>query len=434
MARIVMTQAADFEAAINTLLSLKRESAADVDEAVAAIVRAVRKDGDGALIELTRRFDGHEIDAQNLRIDQAEIEAAEDDCEPALLDALDLAARRIAAFHQRQLPADERYTDDTGTELGWRWTPVDAAGLYVPGGLAAYPSSVLMNAIPARVAGVGRLVMTVPTPRGQVNPLVLAAAKRAGVDEVYRIGGAQAIAAMAYGTQTLSPVDVIVGPGNAYVAAAKRQVFGRVGIDSVAGPSEIMVVADARNDPAWIAADLLSQAEHDPSSQSILITDDRKFAEAVLVAAEEQIAQSPRRDITRAAWDDNSAVIVTESIEAAPAIINRFAPEHLELAVDEPEALLPAIRHAGAIFLGRHTPEAIGDYVAGPDHVLPTAQAARYASGLSVLDFMKRTTLTRCTPASLRAIGPAAARLADAEGLPAHARSVRIRLETDDQE
>ncbi len=418
----------NFETAFKALLALKRETSKDVNDSAAAIIADVLEKGDAALFDYTTKFDGFEANRQSVLITPQMCDEAEQACAPELLAALRMAAKRIHDYHEKQKPQDIRYTDDQGVELGWRWTPVDAAGLYVPGGLASYPSSVLMNAIPAKVAGVKRLVMTAPAPKGIMNPLVLAAAKLAGISEIYCVGGAQAVAALAYGTKTIAPVDKIVGPGNAYVAAAKRQVFGKVGIDSIAGPSEILVVADAKNDPEWIAADLLSQAEHDPSSQSILITDDHDFADRVAQAASNQIETSPRQDITAAAWADNSAIIVVRSLDDAPALVNRLAPEHLELAVDDPDAMALEVRHAGAIFLGRHTPEAVGDYVAGPDHVLPTAQAARYASGLSVIDFMKRTSLIGCTPAALRNIGPAGAILADAEGLPAHAHSIRVRL------
>ena len=428
MARLIVQSDPDFETEFTRLLSLKRETAQDVNDLVGDILKDIQTRGDAALFDYTQKFDKFAATPQSVIVTQAECDAAEAACNHDLLAALDLAASRILSFHERQKPADELYTDEAGVTLGWRWTPVDAAGLYVPGGLASYPSSVLMNAIPARVAGVQRLVMTAPAPGGKLNPLVLAAAKRAGVTEIYRVGGAQAIGALAYGTDMIAPVDKIVGPGNAFVAAAKRQVFGKVGIDSIAGPSEILVVADGLNNPDWIAADLLSQAEHDPSSQSILITADQAFAQKVSQAATQQIAASSRADITRAAWTDNSAIIVVEAMSDAPSLVNRLAPEHLELAVDDPQSLLSEIRHAGAIFMGRHTPEAIGDYIAGPDHVLPTAQAARYASGLSVLDFMKRTSLIGCTPEALSMIGPAAATLADAEGLPSHAQSIRIRL------
>ena len=420
----------DFETAFQTFVQKSRDSDEDVSGAVAGVIADVRKRGVEAVIDYTRRFDGFTPTPETILVTSAEIEAAEAACEADLLEALSFAAKRITAYHEKQRPEDLSYTDDVGVSLGWRWTPVDAAGLYAPGGRAAYPSSVLMNAVPAKVAGVKRLGMVTPTPGGEINPAVLAAAKIAGVDEIYRIGGAQAVAALAFGAHPIDPVDVIVGPGNAYVAEAKRQVFGHVGIDSVAGPSEILVVADGKNNPAWIAADLLSQAEHDPSSQSILITDDADFADRVAVEAAEQITASPRREVTQAAWDNNSAIIVVaDLVSEAPPLVDRIAPEHLELAVDDPQAMAAHIRHAGAIFLGRHTPEAVGDYVAGPDHVLPTGGGARFASGLSVLDFMKRTSIIGCDPGSLAAIGPSAARLADAEGLPAHAHSIRVRLD-----
>ena len=418
-----------FEAAFDAFVAQDRDDGADVSGVVAQVIAAVRAEGFEAVKRYTRDFDRFALTEGTVRVSPEETAQAEAACDPADLDALDFAAARIRAYHEKQTPQDMRYTDEAGVTLGWRWTAVDAAGLYAPGGRAAYPSSVLMNAIPARAAGVRRLAMVSPAPDGEMNPLVLAAAKRAGVDEIYRIGGAQAIAALAYGAGSIiSPVDVIVGPGNAYVAEAKRQVFGRVGIDSVAGPSEILVVADGANDPAWIAADLLSQAEHDPSSQSILITDDAGFADKAAAAVEAQLLESPRREIAGAAWAHNSAIIVVDALAEAPALVDRIAPEHLELAVEDPEALLAEIRHAGAIFLGRHAPEAVGDYVAGPDHVLPTARAARYASGLSVYDFMKRTSIIGCDADALAKIGPQAARLADAEGLPSHAHSIRVRL------
>ncbi|MEM9421771.1 MAG: histidinol dehydrogenase [Pseudomonadota bacterium] len=409
-------------------MTLKRETSPDVDATVRDIITAVRIEGDRAVKKYTAEFDRFDVDKLGMAITPDEMARAKASCDAEALDALQFAAHRIAEYHRRQLPEDKRYTDEEGVRLGWRWTPIDAVGLYVPGGLAAYPSSVLMNAVPARVAGAERLVMVVPSPEGQLSPLVLAAAELAGVTEIYRIGGAQAIAALAYGTETIAPVDKIVGPGNAYVAAAKRQVFGQVGIDSIAGPSEVLVLADGQNNPDWIAIDLLSQAEHDASAQAILITDDKKFADAVAAAADKFLQESPRHNITQAAWRENSAIIVTPSIAEGVPLINRLAPEHLELAVDEPEGLLPDIRHAGAIFMGRHTPEAVGDYVAGPDHVLPTARAARFSAGLSVLDFIKRSSIIECTPEALAAIGPAAARLADEEGLWAHARSIRERL------
>lgn len=428
MALRLNNAAADFEAAFDAFAMRERDESGDVAGAVREIVASVRKEGFGALQDYTRRFDGFELTEDNICVSVDEIVRAEASCDADNLKALDFTAARIRAYHEKQLPQDARYTDDQGVMLGWRWTPVEAAGLYAPGGRAAYPSSVLMNAIPAKVAGVSRLAMVTPAPKGELNPLVLAAAKRAGVDEIYRIGGAQAIAALAYGAGPVAAVDVIVGPGNAYVAEAKRQVFGHVGVDSIAGPSEILVVADSHNNPDWIAADLLSQAEHDPSSQSVLITDDAAFADKVEAEITAQLAISSRREIAEAAWNENSAIIIVESLDQAPALVDRIAPEHLELAVDDPEKLLSQVRHAGAIFLGRHAPEAVGDYVAGPDHVLPTARAARYASGLSVLDFMKRTSIIGCDEAALKEVGPAAARLADAEGLPSHAQSVRLRL------
>ena len=420
---------ADFETAFTALLGAKREEATDVDDAVAAIIADVRARGDAALIELTERFDRMTLSAEQLRFAPDEIETLVAGVSAEERAALELAAERIRAYHARQMPSDESWTDEHGATLGWRWTPVAAAGLYVPGGLASYPSSVLMNAIPAKVAGVGRLAITVPTPDGIANPLVLLAARLAGVDEVYRIGGAQAIAALAYGTETIIPVDKITGPGNAFVAAAKRRVFGRVGIDMIAGPSEILVIADGDNDPDWIALDLLSQAEHDESAQSILITTDHAFAAAVAQAVEARLQTLERRAIAGASWRDFGAVIIVPDLETAARLSDRIAPEHLELCVAEPEALASRITHAGAIFLGPWTPEAIGDYVGGPNHVLPTARSARFSSGLSVMDFLKRTTLARMTPAALNAIGPAAETLAIAESLQAHGLSVRARLD-----
>ncbi len=421
--------AADFETQFAELLTAKRESASDVNADVAAIIADVQKRGDQAVIDLTNKFDRLSLKSgEDLRIPQSRLDAAVEQVPAETLDALRLAAQRIEAYHARQLPGPLRFTDEAGVELGHRWTAVDAAGLYVPGGTAAYPSSVLMNAIPARVAGVERVVMVVPTPDGVENPLVLAAAKLAGITEVYRIGGAQAVAALAYGTDTIAPVDKIVGPGNAYVAAAKKQVFGTVGIDMIAGPSEILVVADASNDAGWIAADLLSQAEHDVSSQSILITDDKAFADDVAEAVSRQLAMLKRGEMAGASWRDYGAIITVPALDDAVPLVDRLAPEHLELAVDDPEPLAEKVRHAGAIFLGRYTPEAVGDYVAGTNHVLPTARSARFSSGLSVLDFMKRTSLVKCDADSLGRIGPAAVALADAEGLEAHGRSVSIRL------
>lgn len=428
MARRFRSSDNSFDAVFAAFVEEQRDAGDDVADAVRAIIAAVRKEGFGAVARYTKDFDRLDLTEETAAVSAREIDAAEALCDAEDLAALDLAAARIRSYHEKQMPQDMRYTDDTGVELGWRWTSVDAAGLYAPGGRAAYPSSVLMNAIPAKVAGVSRLAMVTPAPDGEMNPLVLAAAKRAGIDAVYRIGGAQAVAALAFGAAPIQPVDVIVGPGNAYVAEAKRQVFGRVGIDAVAGPSEILVVADAKNDPDWIAADLLSQAEHDPSSQSILITDDEAFADRVAARVDAQVAASPRRAVADAAWRDNSAIIVVDNFDAAPALVDALAPEHLELAVDDPDALAAKIRHAGAIFLGRHTPEAVGDYIAGPDHVLPTARTARFASGLSVMNFLKRTSLIGCDERALRAVGPAGARLADAEGLPSHAASIRLRL------
>ena len=418
----------DFAAQFSALLAAKREVSQDVDEAVAAIIADVVARGDEALGEYTRRFDRVDTATLGLRIGDAEIAAARSACEPAALAALELAHARITAFHLRQKPSDLRFTDEQGVELGWRWSAIEAVGLYVPGGTASYPSSVLMNAVPAKVAGVSRLVMVAPTPGGVVNPLVLAAAQLAGVDEVYRVGGAQAVAALAYGTATIAPVAKIVGPGNAYVAAAKRRVFGTVGIDMIAGPSEVLVLADGNAHPDWIAADLLAQAEHDAAAQSILITNDTGLAEAVEAALVRQLGVLPRRDIAEASWRDFGAVILCERLEDALPLVNRLAPEHLEIMAENAEALASGIRNAGAIFLGAHTPEAIGDYVGGSNHVLPTARSARFSSGLGVLDFMKRTSILKCTPESLRALGPAAIALGEAEGLQAHARSVAIRL------
>jgi len=421
----------DFEAGFAGLLAAKRETAEDVARDVAEILAAVKAGGDAALIALTKRFDSLDLTPETLRVGADELAAAEDACPAEALAALALAAERIEAYHRRQQPEDLDYEDAQGIRLGHRWTPVAAAGLYVPGGTAAYPSSVLMNALPAKVAGVPRVVMTVPAPDGVLDPLVLAAARRAGVAEIYRVGGAQAIGALAYGTRSIAPVDKVVGPGNAWVAEAKRQVFGTVGIDMIAGPSEILVVADGANDPAWIAADLLSQAEHDTAAQAILITDDAGFAEAVARAVAVHLQRLPRGEIAGESWREHGAIILVPALEAAAALVDRVAPEHLELAVAAPEALAAAIRNAGAIFLGRHTPEAVGDYVAGPNHVLPTARSARFASGLSVLDFMKRSSLIACTPEGLARIGPAAITLAQAEGLDAHALSVQIRLDPD---
>lgn len=420
---------AGFEEDFAALLGAKREEAQDVDDAVAAIIADVRARGDQALIELTAKFDRMELSPERMRFTTGEVDDLVAQVSPEDRAALEHAAGRIRGYHARQMPKDESWTDPEGATLGWRWTPVSAAGLYVPGGLASYPSSVLMNAIPAKVAGVERLAITVPTPDGVANPLVLLAARIAGVDEIYRVGGAQAVAALAYGTESIAPVDKITGPGNAYVAAAKRRVFGRVGIDMIAGPSEILVIADAENDPDWIAVDMLSQAEHDESAQAILITDDAGFGEKVTAAVEKRLETLERREIAGASWRDFGAVIVVPDLEMAAQLADRIAPEHLELCVADPEGLSVRIRHAGAIFLGAWTPEAIGDYVGGPNHVLPTARSARFSSGLSVMDFLKRTTLAKMTPEALKAIGPAAERLAIAESLEAHGLSVRARLD-----
>jgi histidinol dehydrogenase len=428
MAITLSTRDADFETSFAALLGAKRESAADVDDAVAAIIADVARRGDAALVDYTGRFDRVALSETQLRLSPAEIADTAALAPDETVGALRFAAARIESFHRKQLPQGFDYVDDSGVRLGMRWRALASAGLYVPGGTAAYPSSVLMNAIPARVAGVGRLVMVVPTPDGVLNPLVMAAARLAGIDEIYRIGGAQAVAALAYGTATIAPVDKIVGPGNAYVAAAKRRVFGRVGIDMIAGPSEILVVADGRNDPAWIAADLLSQAEHDTAAQSILITDDAGFAALVEEAVANHLKTLPRAAIARGSWEAHGAIVLVTDWDEALPLIDRIAPEHLELAIDDPDTLASRVDHAGAIFLGRYTPEAVGDYIAGPNHVLPTARSARFASGLSVFDFVKRTTLVGCDAAGLAALGPAAIRLAEAEGLDAHALSLSIRL------
>lgn len=429
MPQFLSTADADFDSRFAALLGAKREDSPDVDAVVAEIIADVRARGDAAVLDLTARFDRLTLTADGLRFTAAEIDAACAAVDAGDRAALQLAADRIAAYHRRQLPEDAMWTDDAGAQLGWRWTPVSAAGLYVPGGIASYPSSVLMNAIPAKVAGVGRLAITVPTPDGVINPLVLLAARIAGVDEIYRIGGAQAIAALAYGTATIAPVDKITGPGNAYVAAAKRRVFGKVGIDMIAGPSEILVIADRDNDPDWIALDLLSQAEHDESAQSILITDDAGFGQAVAAAVDARLASLERRAVAGASWRDFGAIITVRDMDEAVALSDRIAPEHLELCVADAEGLTDRITHAGAIFIGAWTPEAIGDYVGGPNHVLPTARSARFSSGLSAMDFLKRTTLARMTPDALAAIGPAAERLARSESLQAHGLSVTARLE-----
>ena len=418
----------DFETRFTALLAMKREVSEDVDQAVRAIIEDVRARGDQAVLDYTTRFDRMTVTAENLRVSAQEIDAAVSQCDEKTLAALQLAHDRIARHHARQRPSDDRYHDAIGVELGHRWTAIEAVGLYVPGGTASYPSSVLMNAVPARVAGVPRIVMVVPTPDGVVNPLVLAAARLAGVDEIYRIGGAQAVAALAYGTQSIAPVAKIVGPGNAYVAAAKRRVFGQVGIDMIAGPSEVVILADGSANPDWIAADLLAQAEHDVAAQSILITDSPALGQAVEQAVAARLQQLPRRDIAEASWRDFGAVIYVNSLQQAVPLVDRLAPEHLEIISAEDEILSGMIRNAGAIFLGAYTPEAVGDYVGGSNHVLPTARSARFSSGLGVLDFMKRTSILKCGPDQLRAIGPAAIALGEAEGLEAHARSVSTRL------
>ncbi|MGB7259191.1 MAG: histidinol dehydrogenase [Pseudolabrys sp.] len=422
------SKSSDFTDRFLGFLAVKRETAEDVEQAVRAIIADVAARGDRALIELSAKFDRIDLGKIGLRVSAADIDAAAKACDAKAIDALKLARGRIEAYHRRQRPADDRFTDALGVEMGTRWTAVDAAGLYVPGGTAAYPSSVLMNAVPAKVAGVPRLVMVVPAPDGKLNPLVLAAAKLAGVDEIYRIGGAQAVAALAYGTQTIKPVSKIVGPGNAYVAAAKRLVFGKVGIDMIAGPSEVLILADKTGNPDWIAADLLAQAEHDASAQSILITDDAALATQVEKAVETQLKSLPRSDVAGASWRDFGAVITVAKLDDAIALVDQLAPEHLEIAAADADKLATRIRNAGAIFIGAYTPEAIGDYVAGSNHVLPTARSARFSSGLGVLDFMKRTSLLKCGPDQLRALGPAAMTLGEAEGLTAHARSVAIRL------
>lgn len=417
-----------FDAAFRDLLAMKREVSEDVDRVVAAIRADVAARGDAAVLEATARFDRLTLTPDTMRVGADAIAAAEAACDRKALAALDLAAARIEAYHVRQRPQDLRFTDAQGVSLGWRWTAIQSVGLYVPGGTASYPSSVLMNAIPAKVAGVERVVMVAPAPDGRLNPLVLAAARRAGVDEIYRIGGAQAVAALAYGTATIAPVAKIVGPGNAYVAAAKRRVFGLVGIDMIAGPSEVVVLADGTANPDWIAADLLAQAEHDTAAQSILITDDASLAEAVAQAVDRQLTTLPRAEVARASWRDYGAILTVPDLAGAIPLVDRLAPEHLEIMAEDAEALAARIRNAGAIFLGHHTPEAIGDYVGGSNHVLPTARSARFSSGLNVLDFMKRTSLLACTPDSLRALADAAIALGEAEGLSGHARSVAIRL------
>jgi histidinol dehydrogenase len=428
MVRKLRTEQPDFEAQFVALLGAKREVSEDVEDTVRAIIADVRERGDEALFEYTQRFDGLELTAETLRLSDEQIEAAIAEVPDEQMRALSFAAERIEAYHRRQLPSDARYADPCGAELGHRWTAIDAVGLYTPGGKGAYPSSMLMNAIPAKVAGVSRIAMCAPAPRGGIDPLVLAAAKLGGVDEIYPVGGAQAIAALAYGTASISAVAKIMGPGNAYVAAAKRQVFGVVGIDLIAGPSEVLIVADKDSDPQWVAADLLAQAEHDEAAQSILITDNADFAEAVKAAVTDQLVRLPRADVAGKSWNDYGAIILVRSFDEAPPLIDRIAPEHLELEVADGEALMAKIRNAGAIFIGRHTPEAIGDYVAGTNHVLPTARSARFSSGLGVLDFMKRTSIVKLTERSLAALGPTAMTLASVEGLDAHRRSIAIRL------
>ena len=418
----------DFAAAFTALVEARREADADVGRDVAAIIARVRHEGEAAVADYTSRFDGHDLAETGWRIEPDACRAAFDALEPGLRAALELAAARIRAYHEKQRPEDRDEVDAAGVRLGARWRAVDAAGLYVPGGRAAYPSSLLMNAIPAKVAGVERIAMVTPTPGGAINPLVLAAAHLAGVDEIWRVGGAQGVAALAYGAGPIRPVDVVTGPGNAWVAEAKRQLFGVVGIDMVAGPSEIVVVADAANDPEWIAADLLSQAEHDTTTQSILFTDDDDFATQVALAVDRQLVTLATGAVARTAWEANGAIVVVPTLAEAMPLVDRLAPEHLQLAVDEPQPLFTQVRHAGSVFLGRHTPEAIGDYVAGPNHVLPTGRRARFASGLSVLDFMKRTSFLGLDETALAELGPATVALAEAEGLPAHARSVALRL------
>jgi histidinol dehydrogenase len=419
---------ADFAERFARFLATKREVSADIEAATRAIVDDVAARGDAALIEATRKFDRLDLKPGGLRVSAAEVDAAVKACDVEMLDALKFARDRIEIFHRRQLPKDERFTDALGVELGWRWSSIESVGLYVPGGTAAYPSSVLMNAVPAKVAGVARVVMVVPSPDGKLNPLVLAAADLGGVSEIYRVGGAQAVAALAYGTATIAPVAKIVGPGNAYVAAAKRLVFGKVGIDMIAGPSEVLVIADHTGNPGWIAADLLAQAEHDTSAQSILITDDAALADDVERAVQSQLSTLPRADIARASWSEFGAIILVQQLDQALELANAIAAEHLEIMTADPESVAARIRNAGAIFLGAHTPEAIGDYVGGSNHVLPTARSARFSSGLGVLDFMKRTSILKCGPDQLRALGPAAMTLGEAEGLEAHARSVGLRL------
>lgn len=428
MVQVLRQSADNFETEFKAFLGSKREVSQSVDDAVRAIIHKVREDGDKALIDYSTKFDRVDLSSMGIQVTEQEIDEAIDKIEAKTLEALRLAHNRISFYHKKQLPQDERFTDPIGVELGWRWTAVQSVGLYVPGGTASYPSSVLMNAVPAKVAGVERIVMVVPAPDGKINPLVLAAAKLGGVDEIYRVGGAQAIAALAYGTETIKPVVKIVGPGNAYVAAAKRQVFGKVGIDMIAGPSEVLVLADKYNDADWIAADLLAQAEHDTAAQSILMTDDEAFANAVMKAVDTQLKTLLRGQTAAASWRDFGAVIIVDDFQSALPLANRIAPEHVELAIENPDILLPNIKNAGAIFIGRYTPEVIGDYVGGSNHVLPTARSARFSSGLSVLDYMKRSSILKLGAEQLRVLGPTAIELANAEGLQAHGRSVAVRL------
>lgn len=428
MTHRLVARAAEFAEDFAALLTTRRAREEDVTAAVRAIVAEVRARGDTALIEFAERFDKVSLTPATLRLSEREIASAQAECGQAALTALEVAARRIEDYHRRQLPLDADYTDEIGVRLGWRWTALESVGLYVPGGTAGYPSSVLMNAIPAKVAGVKCVVMATPASRGGINPLAVEAARRTGVSEIYRIGGAQAIAALAFGTETIAPVDKIVGPGNAYVAAAKREVFGQVGINSVAGPSEILIVADGAGNPEWIAADLLAQAEHDALAQSILITDDAGFADKVEEAVARALALLPRKEIASASWRDWGAIIVVANLSEAPLLIDKIAPEHLQIATSDPEALFERVSHAGAVFLGHYTPEAMGDYIAGPNHVLPTSRTARFSSGLSVLDFLKRTSILSCPPDAIAQLGPDAIALAECEGLDAHARSIAARL------
>lgn len=428
MAQILRQSSKNFEREFCAFLDSKREVSQSVDDTVRDIIHNVREHGDQALIDYSAQFDRVDLEEKGLKISEKEIDDAVKEVAPRTLDALKLAHDRISVYHQKQLPKDERFVDPLGVELGWRWTAVQSVGLYVPGGTASYPSSVLMNAVPAKVAGVERIVMVVPTPDGELNPLVLAAAKLGGVSEIYRVGGAQAVAALAYGTKTIHPVAKIVGPGNAFVAAAKRQVFGKVGIDMIAGPSEVLIIADKYNDADWIAADLLAQAEHDSAAQSILMTNEESFAKDVMDAVQTQLKTLKRSKTASASWQDFGAIILVKDLENALPLANRIAPEHLELAVEDPDKLLPGLRNAGAIFIGRYTPEVIGDYVGGSNHVLPTARSARFSSGLSVLDYMKRSSILKLGAEQLRKLGPAAIELANAEGLEAHGHSVAVRL------